>query len=567
MSDQLSSDADAKSQSSPARQASLSHFRWAVGLAILILGILTEWIVWTVIAQDRTHQVMYSMPVLSATALATTLWWLFFSGLDWLVRGGGVLMVAAAFGVFRTQYRFEGFDGAMFPRFVSQSEPTREERLDEFLANTASAAETPPSKAATDGNDQPPIDPIAQGSGSAAEQPVATAPRLLITDADWPEYRGPLRDGVVRAGVGDIDWTQTPEEIWRHPVGAGWSSFAVADGRVFTQEQRGERECVVCYDVQTGRHIWEHADNVRFEEAMGGIGPRATPTLFDSRVYTVGASGQLNCLDALTGNVLWATNILTDAGVANIPWAMAGSPLITGIAVITAPGGSKGLIAYDRISGEPLWHNGNHPASYAAPMLATLGGVEQILWYHGDGLSGHAIDGGDQLWDFEWHNDPKINAAQPMVVDESNVIIGSGYATGVASINVGKGTSASDWTVDAAWTEKRRFKLKFNAAVRLENYAYGLDEGILECIDIRDGKMQWKRGRYGYGQLLLAGDVLIVQTEDGDVAYVRASSEEFEELLRFPALSATTWNHPVLWKGLLLVRNAEEAVCFRLGGS
>nr|ADI22065.1 hypothetical protein [uncultured myxobacterium HF0200_08J13] len=533
-------------------------------MAILVLGVLAEWLVWNVIAQDRTHQVMYSMPVLSATALATTLWWLFFSSLDWSVRGGGVLFVVVALGVFRTQYRFEGFDGAMFPRFASQSEPTREERLDEFLTKTAAAAKGSPSTAATDGNDQPPIAPTAKGSDNAPGQPAADAPRLLITSADWPEYRGPLRDGVVRSGVGDIDWTQTPEEIWRHPVGAGWSSFAVADGRAFTQEQRGDLEYVVCYDVQTGRQLWEHADNVRFEEAMGGIGPRATPTLFDSRVYAVGASGQLNCLDALTGRVQWTTNILTDAGVENIPWAMAGSPLITGIAVIAVPGGNKGLIAYDRISGETLWHNGNHPASYAAPMLATLGGVEQILWFHGDGLSSHAIDGGHQLWNFEWHNQPKINAAQPMIVDESNVLIGSGYATGAASINVRKGTRANNWVVDAAWTESRRFKLKFNAAVRLENYAYGLDEGILECIDIRDGKMKWKRGRYGYGQLLLVGDVLIVQSEDGDVAYVRASSEQFEELHRFPALSATTWNHPVLWNWLLLVRNAEEVVCFRL---
>jgi len=542
----------------------LELFRWKVGLAILVLGMLAELLVWTVIAQDRTHQVMYSMPVLSATALATTLWWLFFSRLDWLVRGGGVLIVVAAFGVFRTQYRFEGFDGAMFPRFISQSEPTREERLEEFLASSAVAADTSPSVAVTDGNDQPPIDPAAESTDVVTGPPAVDAPQLLITDTDWPEYRGPLRDGVVRSGIGDIDWTQTPEEVWRHPVGAGWSSFAVADGRAYTQEQRSERECIVCYDVQTGRQLWEHADNVRFEEAMGGIGPRATPTLFDSRVYAVGASGQLNCLDALTGEVFWTTNILTDAGVANIPWAMAGSPLITGAAVIAAPGGNKGLIAYDRISGEPLWHNGNHPASYAAPILATLGGVEQILWFHGDGLSGHATDGGAQLWNFEWHNEPKINAAQPMVVDESNVMIGSGYALGAASINVRKSDSANDWTVDARWTEKRRFKLKFNPAVRLGDYAYGLDEGILECIDIRDGKMQWKRGRYGYGQLLLAGDVLIVQTEDGDVAYVRANSEDLEELHRFPALSATTWNHPVLTGGLLLVRNAEEAVCFRM---
>lgn len=547
-------------------------FHWKSGVAILVLGVLAECLVWFIIAPDRTYQVIYSMPVVSATALATVLWWVFFCGLARPMRGGGVLLVVAVLGLLHMQYRFEGFDGAMFPRFVSRSEPTREQRLDEFLASasvattdaTVTTVEAPsnPSTAATDGNDQPPIE--TQAGATSATEPAAVTPQLLITESDWPRYRGPQRDGVVRSNLDGIDWIQTPSEVWRHPIGAGWSSFAVAAGRAFTQEQRGERECVVCYDVATGQQFWEHADEIRFEEALGGIGPRATPTLFDSRVYAVGATGQLNCLDAFTGTHVWSTNILDDAEVDNLQWATAGSPLVTDNAVIVAPGGSKGLAAYDRVTGELLWSNGNHPAAYAALTLATLGGVEQILWFHGDGLSGHKPDGGDQLWTFAWTNQPKVNAAEPIIIDDASVLIGSGYALGSAALDIRKGNGSGGWSVDARWNQPRRFKLKFNAAVRLGNYAYGLDEGILECIDIRDGKMQWKRGRYGYGQLLLAGDVLIVQTEGGDVAFARSNPEQFEELNRFPALSATTWNHPVLWNGLLLVRNGEEAVCFRL---
>ena len=537
-------------------QAAQPSFTWKAGLIILGLGIVAESLVWFVIASDRTYQVMFSMPVLSATALAMTLWWTFYSQLSWPARLGGIGLVVAGLVGFRSQYRFDGFDGAMFPRFSSRSEPTREEQLDEFLANTLAAAERPqqePSNAATDGVDQPPVEP-------------ETPDRLVISEGDWPQYRGSHRDGVIRSGRTDFDWTATPTELWRHPVGAGWSSFAVADGRAWTQEQRGDRECVVCYDVETGQQIWEHADQVRFEEAMGGVGPRATPTVHDSRVYTVGATGQLNCLDALTGAAHWSTNILDDANVGNLEWAMSASPLIYDDLVIVVPGGSGGVAAYDRISGEKSWSDGQHQTSYAAPILATLNGVEQLLWFHGDGLSGHALNGGRELWNFEFSNQPKVNAAEPIPVDGATVVIGSGYTLGAASLKIirdGDGESAA-WSVETNWTENRRFKLKFNAPVRLGDYAYGLDEGILECIDLRDGKVQWKRGRYGYGQLLLAGETIIVQTEGGGVAFVHATPERFEELHQFDAMSATTWNHPVLWNDLLLIRNPEEAVCFRM---
>lgn len=535
-------------------------FRWRLGLIVVGLGVVLEALVWFVIAPDRTYQVMFSLPVVSGTALTTSLWWLFFSGLSGTTRLLGVAAVGGLLGIFNHKYRFEGFDGAMMPRFSSRSEPTREERLEEFLASSRP-------KDQFDGDDKPLILPVPYpGENNADAAPEVSPPILLITSDDWPGFRGPQRDGVVRSLAVKVDWTQTPKELWRHPVGAGWSSFAVAGGRAFTQEQRGERECVVCYDIRTGQQIWEHADDVRFEEAMGGIGPRATPTLFDSRVYTVGAKGALNCLDAMTGERLWSTNILEDAGVDNLEWAMSGSPLIRDDVVIVLPGGANGIAAYDRISGMLRWSNGQHPASYSAPMIATLDGVEQFLWFHGEGLAGHDINGGRELWNFDFQNQPKVNAAQPIVVDETTVMIGSGYTLGAASLNIKK-TGDETWEVATNWTENRRFKLKFNPAVRRGDYAYGLDEGILECIDLRSGKVSWKRGRYGYGQLLLVDDVVIVQTEDGEVAYVAADPEEFNELLRFPALSATTWNHPVLWNDLLLVRNGEEAVCFELSST
>lgn len=514
-------------------------FRWKWGLGILIVGIVAELFVWNAFAGDSTYQVMFSMPVVSGTPFFLLLWWLFFSGLAFRQKSFGLGVVGGVCTLFLWQFRFMGFEGDMIPRFRLRSAPTPQERLDEYLAESNSA--TSPDDAGDNESE----------------------PRLEISAEDWPEYRGPNRDGVVTLDLPGVNWTETPTEVWRHPIGAGWSSFAIVGGYAFTQEQRGDREHVVCYDAMTGEQVWEHSDPVQFSEPMGGIGPRATPTVSDSRIYALGATGLLNCLNALTGKKLWSRDILKEAGAKNINWAMSGSPLIADDKVIVIPGGtdSNGVVAYDRLTGDRIWNSGNNSASYTAPVRADLLGVSQLLIFHGEGLSGHAIDDGKELWRLPWTNEPKVNAAIPIAVDDRSLLLASGYTVGSALIRFS--LDGDDWSVEKVW-ESRKFKLKFNAAVRKGSYAYGLDEGILQCIDMRDGTSQWKRGRYKYGQLLLAGDVIVVQAEDGDIAVVSAAPERFEEIHRFPALTGKTWNHPVIWNGHLFVRNAEEAACFRL---
>ena len=522
-------------------------FRWKPGLIILVAGIALELFVWISFRSDATYQVMFSMPVVSGTVFLLLLWWTFFSGLAWAKRGGGLGLAAAGVGLFLVFFRFEEFEGDMWPRFRLRSTPTAEERLDRYLAETS-------------------LVPVATGSEVRAEDSGAdgrSAPKIVPDSIDWPGFRGPNRDGVVPIDSRQFDWTKKPTELWRHPVGSGWSSFAVVDGLAFTQEQRDEDECIVCYRMSDGAPVWVHADAVRFEESMGGAGPRATPTVSDSRVFALGATGLLTCLEAATGKLLWQRDILSESGATNVRWAMSGSPLVVDGMVIANPGGPDGqaLVAFDPETGQKLWSGGSNPASYSAPTIGTLLGTCQVLIFDSEGLAGHSIRTGNVLWNLAWTNDPKVNAAEPIVLDDDSVFIGSGYGVGSGLVQV----SCNDdtWSAETTWTS-RRFKLKFNAPVRVGDHVFGLDEGILACLNMRTGKQQWKRGRYGYGQLILVGDVIVVQAENGDVAFVQADPERYVELNRFSVLDGKSWNHPVLWNDRLLIRNAEEAVCLEL---
>jgi outer membrane protein assembly factor BamB len=519
-----------------------SHFRWGWGLGILAFGAAAEAAVWMKFAPDATYQVMWSIPVVSGTAFAMLLWWVFGSGIDWSKRFFGLIGLAVTCGAFLGVFRFEEFEGDMWPRFRFRHEPTAEERFRSWHRVHGEKL-------------------LQTGTGDG--ETIETSTGLQITEADWPGFRGALRNGITTVTKGEFDWTKKPTELWRHPVGRGWSSFSVVQGRAFTQEQRDDLECVVCYDIRTGKQIWAHEDGERFDEPLGGPGPRATPTIHDSRLYSLGATGLLNCLDATNGELLWQKNILREVGVKNIEWAMAGSPLIVGDHVIVIPGGNDGnsVIAYDRMSGEKIWSSGNDKASYAAPTFRTLLGTEQVVVFDGEGVKGYSPDSGTELWKVAWTNGPKVNAAEPIPISDSLLFIGSGYGQGSGLIELSH--EGDSWKTKTLWTS-RRFKLKFNAAVQQGEHAFGLDEGILACLNMRTGEQVWKRGRYGYGQILLAGDAIVVQAENGDVAFVEATTAKFTELLRFPSLDGKTWNHPVIWNGLLLVRNGEEAVCYRL---
>jgi len=397
----------------------------------------------------------------------------------------------------------------------------------------------------------------AVGTGAQAPTPLSS---------NWPGFRGAERDGVYRGTV-RTSWDGLAP-MWKKTVGGGRASFAVAGGRAVTIEQRQRNEVVVAYDVMTGKELWTHAWSERFNSKFmgimgGGEGPRATPAFADGLVYALGGRGELRCLDVATGKLVWRTNILQDAGAKNLTWGMAGSPLIAGDAVIVQPGGPKGrsVAAYDRRTGKPLWTALDDKTAYASPMQITLRGVPQFVIVTAKRLVGLGLDRRDVLWEFPWTTDHDASAVQPIVIGDNRIFYSSGYGTGAVVIELTK--TGDKFSVREIW-RNIRMKNRQSTSVLREGFIYGLDEGILACLDAATGDLKWKGGRYGHGQVLLAGDHLLVTTEEGDLILVAATPGKMTELARVPAVDGETWNVPAFADGILLVRNAKEMAAFDL---
>jgi outer membrane protein assembly factor BamB len=353
------------------------------------------------------------------------------------------------------------------------------------------------------------------------------------------------------------DWAASPPvEVWRQPVGPGWSSFAVRGDHFFTQEQRGEEEVVTCYEAATGRPAWRHRDPVRFWEANAGAGPRATPTLHEGRVYSFGATGILNVLDADDGALAWSVDAGQDAEVEVPYWGFSGSPLVVDDLVIVAAAGR--LVAYDRATGARRWLGPDGGGGYSSPHQVTFDRVAQVLLVSGKGVTGVAADDGATLWELEW---PGSAIVQPATTEDGDLLIGT--ESGLGRVTVSQG--ADGWTTEERWSTNR-LKPYFNDFVVHEGHAYGFDGRALACVDLAEGERQWKGGRYGQGQLVLLADqgLLLVVTEDGDLVLVEAAPGEFTEVARVPAIEGKTWNHPVLVGDVLLARNSQEMAAYRL---
>ena len=487
-----------------------------------------------------------------------------------VLRFGG--MAVAALVVIGVVLFFLGLrvilDGGGSPhlRFVKSPDAHAEEVARHREAQRAQGPPAPPAAPEAPG---PSPDSAAHPAVATAELPTLPTPPApskpaINRSAYWTDFRGPLRDGHYREQPILTDWPAGgPKPAWKQPVGGGYASFVIARGRAFTIEQRGPQEVVAAYDVATGRELWTNGWTAFFREMMGGDGPRATPTWSDGRVYALGALGELRSIDETTGRTVWRTNILAEAGAKNLQWGMSASPLIVDNTIVVLPGGANGnsVVAYDRAKGTRVWSAQDDQQAYSSPMLVTLAGVRQILVFSASRLMGLTPDAGRMLWEYPWKTQFDINASQPLVVGDNRVFLSTGYGTGAAVIEL---TAAGDRVTPREIWRNIRMKNQFTSSVLHEGHVYGLDEAILACLDVATGDLKWKGGRYGYGQVLLASGHLIVLTEDGNMALVRATPERHEEKMRFPVLEGKTWNHPAMSEGYLLVRNLAEMAAFDL---
>ena len=528
-------------------------------LSILLL-IAIALIVWLRTSDAPGDRGMANVGTMLLTVLAVGIafaWFLFLSGFEKPVRWTVLLCAVLALFAAASVLRFEGFSGAMVPLFTPRF-------ADDRRAPAATAA----------------------GERDGAVDLLATTPE------DFPGFLGPRRDGTVDRVRLARDWTaRPPERLWRRPIGMGWSAFAVVNGYAATMEQRpasgggaaANEQLVTLYDVTSGELCWSSVLPGEFDHFLGGAGPRSTPTIDGGRVYALGAWGRLVCLDGATGELVWERDLLEEYGVTReqeveqVQYGRSNSPLVHGELVIVPAGGTPGgrfagLAAFDKESGELAWESPGRHISFSSPNIARLAGVEQVLIVNEDTLSGHAPDTGAMLWEHPWPGVTSANASvsQAVPVPPDRVLVSKGYGGGASLLRLHP-TEGAGLRVEALWHVERSLRTKFTNVVVREDHAYGLSDGILECVALDTGKRVWKEGRFEHGQILLVGDVLLVLSEEGELALVEAtphgpegSDEEGRVLGRMQALDGKTWNNLALYGDVLLARNASEATALRL---
>ena len=386
-----------------------------------------------------------------------------------------------------------------------------------------------------------------------------------LAHPEWPGFRGADRSGRSAGPPIATNWTaRPPKQLWKIPVGPAWSSFAVAGNFLFTQEQRGPRETVVCYEADTGREVWNQPFEGRLDDPLGGPGPRATPTIAEGGLFVTCATGDFLRLNPVTGAMVWKKNLQAVAGRAVPMWGFAASPLVTGSTVIVHAGGpgDKGLLGFDIASGELRWSAADGNDSYSSPQLNTLAGEELVLMLTNDGLLLLDPATGKARLNYEWKFG-NYRALQPCVIGDDTVLLPTGMNTGTRAIRITKANGKL--AAEELWTS-RNLKPDFTDFVTHHGCAYGIDGGIFTCIDLKTGDRKWKGGRYGKGQVLLLekAGLLLVAAEDGRVVLVRADPNAQAEVDSFKAIDGKTWNHPVIVGDRLYLRNSQEAACFEL---
>lgn len=396
-------------------------------------------------------------------------------------------------------------------------------------------------------------------SPSAAKNSPTDLPR-----PDFTQFLGPERNGILPGPVLATNWQmQPPEILWRQKIGAGWSGFVIVGDVGITQEQQGEDDCVVAYDLRTGKSIWRHATKARYDTVIAGEGPRATPTVVSNRVFTCGGTGIMSCLDLASGKQLWSHDLVADSGGTIPQWGYTCAPLVVADLVIAhgGEGVSRSLFAYRIADGKQIWAGGASGPSYASPGFATVAGVPQVLAFNDGSVSGHDPATGATLWEKSWGNG-NVVCASPVVVSSNQVLFSSGYGVGAELLEIVPAGS-NRFAARLCW-KSIRMKSKFAHLYARAGSLYGLDDGIFACVNLADGSQRWKEGRYGHGQGLLVGDLYLLMAESGELVLLRPTPEAPNELGRFPVFNSKTWNPIALSGDLLVVRNDQEAACLRL---
>ncbi len=506
--------------------SSRQGIRWWPLVAIWFLAIATIGLFFGLHDADsqiRQALVMKLIGIALGAVSLSVLWLLAFSRLAARTRLGFLGAVALFGSIFVLLFRFGGVSGDLVPIFTWRWTKTA----------------------------------VAKSEGAEGSETIARG--------SFNQFLGPKRNATIPGIRLGKDWSETPPRLlWKMPVGEAWSGFAVAHGKAITQEQAGEEELVSCYDLGTGKLVWQKRNQARYENPLGGVGPRATPTIDGDQVYTIGATGYFACRSLETGELKCAFNLLENHGAPLPEWGVAGSPLVLERQVILSAGGKEGnsLVAYDKISGELVWRGGDDRAHWSSPVVHEVHGQPQVLIFNKSGVAAHSVEDGTVLWEFPWTRStgtPRVSV--PVALPGNRFVISSGYGAGASLFQVLN--TPVGFVAEEEW-RSLHLKSKFNNFVFKDGYLYGLDDGMLTCIDAETGRRSWKKGRYGHGQLLLGDDWLLLLAENGEAVLLEPDPEGPVVLGTFPALEGKSWNPPALVGPYLLVRNHLEAACYRL---
>ncbi|MEY2724911.1 MAG: hypothetical protein RLZZ458_778 [Planctomycetota bacterium] len=522
----------------------LSRLRWLDRLRLAGLGVVLPFAAGLVSdsgAALRTAMWVHGVP-LAVFAITAGLSFAGRRPQGWRWAAG---LLAAAWFSFAL-VRNEGFDGEYYPEFAWRWSAEHESTL--------------PLLGSKPGKEREPATLAEETAGGS------TASVVQSTAAEWPGYRGRFGDGVAEDTAGEPDWrVKPPEVLWKISVGPAWSSFAWHNGRLFTQEQRREEECITCYSAEDGSLIWSQASSSRFTEVVSGAGPRSTPTVHNGRVFAMGGRGLLTCLNEVDGSVLWQRDLAQTIGARVPMWGFSGSPFpVDDRIIVFADGdGANGLISVDVSTGEIVWGFESHGMNYTTVRDFELCGQRCLVFCDGRGVHGLNADSGSEVFSYrpsKWNAGPMVD---PQQLGPAALLVSLGDGVGLCRLDLEQ--SDGSWRISEGWTTSR-LRPSFNDSLVHNGSIYGFNQDLLCCLDATTGELRWRGKRYGFGQAVLlknAGRILVA-AENGDAVLVKADAGRFEELGRIPVLDDKTWNHPIVVGDRAYLRNGRTAAALLL---
>jgi hypothetical protein len=382
----------------------------------------------------------------------------------------------------------------------------------------------------------------------------------LAWAADWPQWRGPNRDGISPETGLLNSWPKGgPPLLWKtNGLGEGYAGAAVSGGRLYIQGQQGDEEFVVALDSNTGKQLWRAQTGRQFRESRG-YGPRGTPSVDGDRLYTLAADGMLVCLETATGKRIWGFNIVDRFHGQVLHWGISESPLVDGDRVIATPGGAgAAVVALDKMNGKVLWTSQSDQAGYSSPVAFDVAGSRKVVVFTGEAAIGLDLNSGRLLWRYERVANRTADIATPIVHD-GQVFLSSDYGTGCALLKVSAGGASEVYF-------NREMRNHYSTSVLVGDYLYGFSSSILTAMKFQTGEVAWRDRSVGKGSLIYADRHLYCLGEEGVVGLVEATPAGYRETSRFeiPKGGFPTWSPPVIADGKLYLREQDNLYCYNI---